>query len=65
MKDCEVAEGAQKGIVPAGTPAWVTPDLIEQTIISWQPYYRARLTADDAVTIILNAGRLIDVFRSE
>jgi hypothetical protein len=42
-------------------PAWITPDLIDETIRVWQPYYATRLTAEDAVTMILNVGRLLDV----
>lgn len=64
-KDCEVAEDACKSIVPAGTPAWVTPELVEATIRTWQPYYQARLTPDDAVTMILNVGRLYETFGRE
>jgi len=41
-------------------PAWVTGELIDQTIRVWQPYYAIRLTRDDAVEIILNVGRLYD-----
>lgn len=64
-KDCEVAGAAQKSIVPAGTPEWVTPELVETTIRIWQPYYEARLTPDDAVTMILNVGRLYEAFGRE
>lgn len=47
--------------VPPGTPAWITADLIEHTLRIWQPRYPTPLTPDDAVYIILNAGRLLDV----
>jgi hypothetical protein len=42
-------------------PAWITPELIDHTIRTWQPYYATRLTPEDAVTMILNVGRLLDV----
>jgi hypothetical protein len=64
-KDCEVVEDARKSIVPAGTPDWVTAELVEATIRTWQPYYQARLTPDDAVTMILNVGRLYEAFGRE
>ena len=62
--DCKVAEGARPSIVPAGTPDWITPELVEATIRVWQPYYEALLTPEDAVTMILNVGRLYLVFSS-
>jgi hypothetical protein len=42
-------------------PTWVTSELIEKTIRTWQPYYRKALTKEDAIEIIYNAARLIDV----
>jgi predicted hotdog family 3-hydroxylacyl-ACP dehydratase len=42
-------------------PAWVTPELIGQTIKVWQPYYRFPLTPDDAVGILLSVSRLFGV----
>ena len=63
-KDCKVAEGAQPGIVPAGTPDWITADLIELTIRVWQPYYQATLTPEEAVTMIVNVGRLYGALSS-
>jgi hypothetical protein len=61
-RDCEVREGARPGILPAGTPGWITPELVEQTIRVWQPYYQAVLTPEDAITMILNTGRLFEAF---
>jgi hypothetical protein len=63
-KDCAVLEGARPSIVPAGTPDWITAELIEQTIRVWQPYYGTLLTHEEAVTMILNVGRLYQVFSS-
>ena len=42
----------------ARVPRWVTRELIELTIRVWQPYYKALLSAEDALTMILTAGRL-------
>ncbi len=47
--------------VPAGAPAWVTPELLDQTIRVWQPYYQHTLTAADALEMMLNVGHLFDV----
>jgi hypothetical protein len=44
--------------VPPGAPAWVTRELIERTIRVWQPYYKAILSSEDALAMILNVGRL-------
>ena len=63
-RDCAVAEGARQGIVPAGTPDWVTPELVEQTIRVWQPYYDEVVTPEEAVTMILNVGRLYQALSS-
>ena len=57
-------EGAQPGIVPAGTPDWITVELIEQTIRVWPPYYQATLTPEEAVIMILNVGRLYQALSS-
>lgn len=62
--DCKVVEGAQPGIVPAGTPDWITAELIEKTIQVWQPYYQATLTPEEAVTMVLTAGRLFGALSS-
>lgn len=63
-KDCAAVEGAPSSIVPAGTPDWVTTELVEQTIRVWQPYYEATLTTEEAVTMILNVGRLYQALSS-
>lgn len=51
--------------VPPDTPAWITPELIRLTLKVWQPYYAQRLTPEDAVTIVRNAGRLFAVLSRE
>jgi hypothetical protein len=62
-RDCQTREDA-KSIVPAGTPDWITAELIEKTILAWQPYYEAVVTPEEAVTMIMNAGRLIQALSS-
>ncbi|MCL6553999.1 MAG: hypothetical protein K6W08_12885 [Firmicutes bacterium] len=51
-------------IVPAGTPDWITAELIEQTIRVWQPHYEAVLTPEEAVTMIHTVGRLYQALSS-
>jgi hypothetical protein len=63
QSDCQPREDAQS-IVPAGSPDWITPELIEATIRTWQPYYEAILTPEDAVTMIMGVGRLFEVLSS-
>jgi hypothetical protein len=62
--DCQIREDATS-IVPAGTPDWITAELIVQTIRVWQPYYEALVTPEEAVTMILSAGRLYQALSSE
>ena len=63
-KDCEAAVDAQVSIVPAGTPDWITPELIEATIRIWQPYYAELLSPEEAVTMIQSVGRLYQALSS-
>ena len=46
---------------PHGAPDWVTGELLAETIAAWQPYYAEDLTADQALEILLAAGRLFEV----
>lgn len=47
---------------PSGAvPSWVTDELVEQTIRVWQPYYAIPLTREDAIEMIQEVGRLLDV----
>ena len=61
--DCQIREDATS-IVPTGSPDWITPELVEATIRTWQPYYEAILTPEDAVTMIMGVGRLFEVLSS-
>ncbi len=61
--DCGNREDAES-IVPAGSPDWITAELIEQTIRVWQPYYQAVLTPEEAVTMIQSVGRLYQALSS-
>ena len=44
-----------------GLPAWISSELIEDTIRVWQPYYEHRLTIDDAIQILIGVDRLLEV----
>lgn len=46
--------------VPAGAPAWVTPELIRSTLDCWQSHFDEALTPEDALEILLNAAHLLD-----
>jgi hypothetical protein len=62
-RDCEVQEDA-RSIVPAGTPDWITAELIEWTIRVWQPHYETVLSPEEAVTMIQTVGRLYQALSS-
>lgn len=42
-------------------PAWITPELIAETIRVWEPKYSRPLTDGDAIEILLNVGSLLDI----
>jgi hypothetical protein len=48
-------------LVPGGAPAWVTPQLIADTIETWQGDYDHELTPDDALEILLLFDELVGV----
>ena len=45
---------------PAGSPEWMTPALIRETIELFSPFYADPLTEHDAVEILQNTGMLAD-----
>jgi hypothetical protein len=51
--------------IPDGLPVWITPQLVHLTLKVWQRYYAETLSNDDAVTILLNAGRLLSALSRE
>jgi hypothetical protein len=51
---------SQTAMRPRGAPDWVTAELLAETIAAWQPYYADDLTADQALEILLAAGRLFE-----
>lgn len=60
MPPARATEPPRPATPPAG-PAWITPELIAETIRVWQPYCANELTRADALEIVLNVGRLFGV----
>lgn len=50
--------------VPAGAPSWITAELIEHTTRIWQPFYEEQLIPEQAMEIIMNMGRMMDLLSS-
>jgi hypothetical protein len=50
-----------RAVVPAGTPAWVTPALLEQTQVIWGERCGIVIGPDEALAIILRVSTLLDV----
>lgn len=48
---------------PPGAPGWATPELLQDTLDTWQPHYHEQLTVADALDILLAVSRLIDTVR--
>lgn len=46
----------------APLPEGITPELIEETRATFQPYYKEPLTEDDCIEMIVNVFGLFDVF---
>ena len=59
--DARTTKTNSTGIVPADAPAWITPELITSPLETWQPYYEAPLTPDDACAMILGVSQLLAV----
>lgn len=61
--DTQAKEERQLASAPvsSGAPRWVTPELIADTIETWQPYYDDPLTVENAVQILLSVAQLVDV----
>jgi hypothetical protein len=50
-------------ISPSDMPRWITEELLTETIRVWQPRYGKLISTDEAVQIILTAGRLCQVLK--
>lgn len=51
----------RRGIVPQGAPAWVTDELIQDTLDTFQSHYQKTLTPEDALEIVTNVANLMDL----
>ena len=56
-------ESPRRRIVPPGAPAWITDELIELTLRTFQPRYDAKLTPEDAMEMLVTFSRVADVLR--
>ncbi len=64
VEAAERREGAPCAL-PPGTPAWITPELVQATQKVWEPRYERPLSPEEAITIVQNAGRLFDLLSRE
>jgi hypothetical protein len=55
----------QATVVPAGTPDWITPELLADTIATWQPRYGGQLTTDAALEILMDVGQLFEILGTD
>ena len=51
------SSGGALPALPPGTPAWVMPELVADTLDCLQPHYANALTAADAVEILTTVAR--------
>lgn len=51
----------QQASVLQGAPAWITPELLADTLRTWQPYYDHPLTETEALEILLTVRQLADL----
>jgi len=42
-------------------PSWITPELVADTRMVWEPRYGHALTTGDVIEILQNVGQLFDV----
>jgi hypothetical protein len=54
----ERSAAVPKASLPPGAPAWVSAELLADTIVVWQPYYSEPLTDQTALDLVLGVGRL-------
>ena len=52
---------ARSNAPPSDAPAWITAELIRLTRIVWEPLYKAQLSVEEAVSILMSVGRLSGV----
>lgn len=62
MKSQPSRHESQPTTVPVGAPSWVTEELIELTLRTWQPFYSHQLIEADALEMIVGVDQLFGVF---
>ena len=50
----------KSGELPPGSPTWISRDLLDLTIQTWQKYSKSLLTDEDALEILLNTSALLN-----
>ena len=60
----ETEENAAEPDSNPDLPSWISRQLIEHTLRVWQPHYDTPLTEQDALEIITNVSRLMDVLQT-
>lgn len=56
---------ASRPVVPVGAPDWVTPQLIQDTLDTWNSHYAEALKPEDALEILINVNNLFQVIEPE
>ena len=65
MKPAENGKASMRYVVPAGAPSWVTEELIELTLKTWQPFYPNQLIEQDALEMIMGVDQMFGVLSRE
>lgn len=47
-----------------GAPAWITPEILRETLDTFNPYYDNKLTPEDVLEICVNVGQLFELLYS-
>ena len=58
------AEEAEIAVACRGAPAWITPEVVRETIDVWRPLYAAKgqaVTVSDAIEICINVAGVLRV----
>jgi len=56
-------ENTKNRAAPTGAPRWITPELLADTLETWQPYYAEELTVADSLEILMSVSRLLDALQ--
>jgi len=59
----EPRERKEGTCVPSGAPAWVTDELIQLTLDTFDSHYEKPLKPEDALEILLNATNLMELIK--